>query len=588
MAFNSFLKLVAGTIFLWAFSISALTPVEKHGNLTTNGGYLMDKNNQIVQLRGMSFYWSNPSWNGYKYYTAATVDALVDTWKCTVLRVAYDRNEGGDRGWDGCKIVIDQAIKRGVYVILDWHSHTAEKQEATAVAWFKTQAQLYKNTPNVIFEPYNEPIFANGATTGSFDDAVKTWTGIKPYLTNVTNAIRAEGAENLIILGTPYYSQYINVAASDPVVATNVAYAFHFYAASHGPNAIAVKEKGSGGMESSFFDGAYGKIPIFISEWGTTYSDGAQAIDEANTDWWFNNIVNSKYHYSTCNWSASDFEMSSAFGSGGATTTSASGTIVKRLLTTPTTDSYDLESVNGKEGPSKEIVFAMPGTHPAAQYNRYWGAHFSAAKVTFANYDLKDVRTANDSCLSVTGADNTEWVYYKIKSSEPTKNIFLRYMALGSGDMEIYLDNVKISSVSFAKTATATWVNVTAAAAVTAGDHNLKFHFVSAVAPGFSIEWFELSNADGPTVNVRSIQQKNNAVDTKISVAKNMVSVSLPLAHQYSSYSLIGIDGRVVKSGELKSSISQIKIDNISAGTMFVKLDGAKGVKFCKVVVNGN
>lgn len=86
------------------FSASiAVTPVEKHGWLTTRGTNIVNKTGNIVQLRGMSFYWSTTTtgWSGYKYYNESTVNTLAADWKCTVVRAAYDRNEGNNSGGDG-------------------------------------------------------------------------------------------------------------------------------------------------------------------------------------------------------------------------------------------------------------------------------------------------------------------------------------------------------------------------------------------------------------------------------------------------------------------------------------------------------
>ena len=38
-----------------------------------------------------------------------------------MVRVAYDRNEENDNGWDDVKTIIDAAIAEGIYVIIDWH-----------------------------------------------------------------------------------------------------------------------------------------------------------------------------------------------------------------------------------------------------------------------------------------------------------------------------------------------------------------------------------------------------------------------------------------------------------------------------------
>ncbi len=330
------------------------TPVQRHGKLSTSGPYLLNQHGRIVQLRGMSFYWSNPLWGGTKFYTRDWVKFLRNEWKCTVVRAAYDRNEEHDNGWEEVKAVIDAAIDEGVYIILDWHSHTAHNQLAAAVNFFSQQARIYKNVPNVIFEIFNEPVIAAASqpNDGSVENARKTWALIKPYLKTVTKAIRNEGCDNLVIIGTPYYSQHVGVAADGPILDNdgnpfrNVAYSFHFYAASHGPNAYyAKKDCGEGGYEPNYLSPALGRVPVFVSEWGTTHSDGGLEghtyIDEENTDWWFNTFINGKYHLSHCNWSVSDFQPSSAFLKG-SRNPSISGLVAKKWISTPDTDSWEI------------------------------------------------------------------------------------------------------------------------------------------------------------------------------------------------------------------------------------------------------
>ena len=60
-------------------------PVSEHGQLKVQGIYLVDKNDQPVVLRGISFGWSN--WYG-KFYNEQAVDWLSSDWKCTVVRAA--------------------------------------------------------------------------------------------------------------------------------------------------------------------------------------------------------------------------------------------------------------------------------------------------------------------------------------------------------------------------------------------------------------------------------------------------------------------------------------------------------------------
>jgi endoglucanase len=599
MTQNSIFKSIVGIfIILTVLPVSALTPVETHGKLTTSGAYILDKNGKIVQLRGMSFFWNTPDWKGDVFYTAATVDALIDSWKCTVLRVAYDRDKGHDYNWNLCDIVIRQAIKRGIYVIIDWHAYDAHNYKSAAITFFTQQAINYKDIPNVIFEIYNEPTMAGGATTGSKADAVLTWNAIKPYMTDVTQAIRGTGAENLVIIGTPYYSQYVDVAAADQPkdasgnVFKNVAYTFHFYAASHGSKAYYVVNDPThaGGLESDRIENP--KVPIFISEWGTTHSDGGYTsqtsyVDEANTDWWFNNYVNSKYHYSTCNWSVlNTTQVSSAFTNGGGPSSpSASGKIVQRLLSTPTTDTYDVPS-NEMKGPSGDTVFNLqiPGTHAAASYNKYFGVT-TFSLVPFSNRDNVDKRVATDnSCIPVKAGVTADYVCYYIKTTTASSYLKLRYLALnGTGTIEVYLDSnkTKIGTITIEKKTT--WFTTVAPVAIPAGSHTLKFKFTNATSDGYSFEWFELSN---DSTAVLLAPHKTNSANVKMNVIKNGFGVTLPSSHSYSSYSLIGADGRMIKSGSLNSSISELKFTDLSSGTWLLRLEGISGVKILKAVLS--
>ncbi|HEX2956228.1 MAG TPA: cellulase family glycosylhydrolase, partial [Chitinispirillaceae bacterium] len=529
MLLKRFIFSVLYALFFAVLPSSSETAVERHGQLKTSGPYILNKNNEIVQLRGMSFYWSK--WEGPQFYTADIVNQLADSWKCTVVRVAY---ANGSEGWSSCQTVIDAAIKKGIYVIIDWHSHNAHEQETSAISFFKEQAKKYKDIPNVIFEPFNEPIAAGGAsqTVGDLDNARITWAAIKPYLKNVTKAIRAEGAENLVILGTPFYSQFVKVAANDRVVDdgnkefANVAYSFHFYAASHGSSSYYMKQSGEISMVPNYLDGGLGKVPIFITEWGTSHSDGGKGensyVDAENTKWWFTNYVD-KNHLSHCNWSVNNSgDASSAFSAGGGPSNpSASGNVAKKYITVTTVDHWKLPSVEGKTGPSKDSVFAMPATQPAVSYNRYWGANFDTVTIPYLlRDDITNARNSkNKGILVSAGITSEEWIEYNIKSSTSTKNIIFRYLAFnGSGSFIITLDGEKIATATFTKTATdSTWSSILVPAAVTQGGHKLRFSFTGATGFGYYLQWFELTNSE----SISHILTKHNSTIECISISKS-------------------------------------------------------------------
>ena len=130
----------------------------------------------------MSFGWSN--WWG-QYWTPGTVDWLIDDWKTEVIRAsmgiepagAYLSNPTAERA----KViaVVDEAVKRGAYVIIDWHEENAPKHIAQARAFFTDMATRYGSQPNVIYEIYNEPVNYS-------------WSQIKSYAIDIVAAIRAQ------------------------------------------------------------------------------------------------------------------------------------------------------------------------------------------------------------------------------------------------------------------------------------------------------------------------------------------------------------------------------------------------------------
>ncbi len=578
--------------------VSAATAVERHGWLRTEGPYLLNEKGNIVQLKGLSFYWSNPSWNGWSYYNESTVDALVDQWKCTVLRAAYDRDGGNNNGWDGVQRVINQAIKKGIYVIIDWHSHTAHEQEGAAVQFFKEQAQAYKNTPNVIFEPYNEPKNAGGSSGGTQTAAVTTWGAIKPYLQNVTQAIRDAGSKNLVVVGTPYYCQFVDIAASSPLrdksgkPFTNLAYSFHFYAASHGPEAYYVKQgqisEGSGGMESEYLMGGLSRVPIFVTEWGTTHSNGGQDgmnyIDGTNTDWWFERFINGPYHLSWCNWSASSFEASSAFS--GGTNPSASGQIAKKYLN-DTEDEFEPPSKAGNPGPFGETVTSMPATKPAAKYNRYYGAYVSAAPIPYTSRDRIDPRTAADSCLKVLGGANGDWVSYYLKSSAGSKLLIVRCLAKqGSGSMEVFLGNKNVGTIDIEKGND--WVCKELTIDAAAGTDTLKFVITNALENGFFVEWFEMGDKNTCLTTVVASRGQRTQRQAEVTRFGSTLAVSLPPRHGYSLFRLMSADGRAVRRGVIVGDRTNLTIADLPCGMWLLELGGRAGRKMFRVMVSGN
>lgn len=290
--------------------------VEEHGQLRIEGTRIVDKNGATVQLRGMSFFWSQ--WNG-EYYTAEAVKWLKDDWRCTVVRAAMGVDEGGDayinnpdREKQKVFTVIDAAIAEGIYVIVDWHSHHAEDYVAEAKAFFSEVSEKYGDTPNIIYETYNEPLDIS-------------WTGtLKPYHEDVLASIRENDPDNIVICGTRTWSQRVDEVIGNQIDDPNIAYTLHYYAATHKQE---LRDLAQQAVDAG--------VPIFVTEYGVSEASGDGSIDvtEANTWWNFLDINNIGW----CNWSITDKEELSAAlmpgasfqGGWGVNDLSQSGTMVR-------------------------------------------------------------------------------------------------------------------------------------------------------------------------------------------------------------------------------------------------------------------
>lgn len=281
-------------------------PVSYFGEMVVNGNRINgSKTGQPMQVKGMSFFWSN--WSG-PYYNASTVDRMVDEFKVEIVRVAYGVTDGGTpyNTSDEAKLrtVIEAAINRGIYVIIDWHSHGAHDNVDAAKDFFGRMAQDYGSYDNVIFEIYNEPTQI-------------PWSTVKSYAEQVIPVIR-QHSNNLIVVGSPTWSQDVDQAANDRIQADNIAYTLHFYAGTHFQY---LRDKANYAMNQG--------LALFCTEWGSVNADGNGSINYNSTNEWLTWLDQNKISW--CNWTINDKdETSSIFYSDGSLR--EAGTFLKSIF----------------------------------------------------------------------------------------------------------------------------------------------------------------------------------------------------------------------------------------------------------------
>ena len=303
------------------FALADVSPLSVSGNKILAGG-------KAASFSGNSLFWSNTGWGGEKFYNASTVGWLKSDWKSKVVRVAMGVDEGGGYLQDPAgnkaraKAVIDAAIANDMYVIIDWHTHHGEQYTSQAIAFFQEIARTYGNRNHVIYEIYNEPLAVS-------------WSGtLKPYAQQVIGAIRAIDPDNLIIVGTPNWSQDVDAASRDPLSGSNIAYTLHFYAGNHSQW---LRDKAQTALDNG--------IALFVTEWGSVNASGDGGVNESETLAWVD-FMKAK-GISNANWALNDkAEGSSALVPGASATggwssaqLTASGTLAKKIISGwPATD----------------------------------------------------------------------------------------------------------------------------------------------------------------------------------------------------------------------------------------------------------
>jgi len=269
-----------------------------YGALHVEGTHLAAEDGTPVQLRGISTH--GLSWFP-GYVNEKMIAQAKQEWGCNVFRLAmYTADYNGYCVSDAnqkktLKNLIDTGVKSAVeqdmYVIIDWHilnDNNPNTHKDEAKKFFEEMAKKYKDVPNVIYEICNEP---NGGTS---------WADIKKYAKEVIPVIRKHAPEAVIVVGTPTWSQDVDVAAKDPITEyDNLMYALHFYAATHKDS---LRDK----CKTAVAKG----LPLFVTEYGICDASGNGAIDEAQADKWISMLDN--YGISHVMWNLSNKAETSA------------------------------------------------------------------------------------------------------------------------------------------------------------------------------------------------------------------------------------------------------------------------------------
>lgn len=235
--------------------------------LHVDGTALLNADGDTVILTGPSLGWHS---NWGRFYNAGTIRTLKEKWGANITRAAIGAHASGDcvnsyeadsaNAVNLAMAAIDAAIENDMYIICDWHSH--ENTLENAKKFFTVITEKYGDTPNILYEIWNEPLEIE-------------WQEIKDYAAEVIPAIRANAPGAVIIVGTPRWDQDVDVAAQSPIDAPNLLYSLHYYAGTHKDWN---RDKATKALEAG--------LPLIISECGSMDHTGYGPIDYESWKEW--------------------------------------------------------------------------------------------------------------------------------------------------------------------------------------------------------------------------------------------------------------------------------------------------------------
>lgn len=267
-----------------------------NGALHVEGTQLVDKTGNPIQLRGVSTH--GLAWFP-DYVNIDCFRQLRQKWNVNAVRLAMYTAEyggycsGGNR--EALKALVDQGVRfaaeTDMYVIIDWHilsDNNPNLHRDEARAFFREMSARYADMDHVLYEICNEP---NGGTT---------WLDVKTYALDIIGEIRKNDPDAVILVGTPNWSQYVDLAAADPIREyDNLMYTLHFYAATHKDD-----------LRNRMIAAVNSGLPVFVSEYGICDASGNGAIDIEQANAWAD--LMDQYGISYIAWNLSNKNESSS------------------------------------------------------------------------------------------------------------------------------------------------------------------------------------------------------------------------------------------------------------------------------------
>lgn len=265
-----------------------------NGQLYIDGTKLKNQYNEEIQLKGLvstavtsySIHYNESP--GFSYYLNDESIKVFKDWGVNVIRVGLEVKdiENTDLMQDYLNTV-DLLIENDMYVIIIlWNNHQINDNIEIAKQYFSEIAEKYKDTPNIIYEIANEP------------DSDISWSDVREYSNTIIPIIRSYSENNIIIIPNPgAHIQPEEILLDELVDKENIMTSYHLYVGTS-----LTKERIDYIKNTLQLN-----IPIFVTEWGTTLSNGNDGFYEDYSNAFVKIMEN--YNLSWCNYHIGDLNF---------------------------------------------------------------------------------------------------------------------------------------------------------------------------------------------------------------------------------------------------------------------------------------
>ena len=228
------------------------------GNAGDTRSYILNADGEQVVLKGVMVPESRSLYEEKKFNEDFYKDVFAKGGNAIRVPISPVEYKNDDYYmWRYLDRIVTWAGENDNYVILDW-DYTGNPIDGSgdempdldenpldySAEFWKNIADYFKNTPNVIFEIYNEPV---GMSDSEWKRCAESLIGV----------IRDAGAKQLIIVGSPDYCYDLGWLDELGVKNDNTAFSVHVY-----PDKV---------FWQKFLSGYVTSYPLIVTEWG--YAD---------------------------------------------------------------------------------------------------------------------------------------------------------------------------------------------------------------------------------------------------------------------------------------------------------------------------